>query len=82
MGALAVVAGEGVVDALAGAGSLLAALGRAGAAEVEGVWIDAQEADQAVQLPDPVLHAHDLLTSHDFRTCNASQPLILSLQVC
>lgn len=53
--ALAVVSGERVVEALAGAGVLLAALGRAGPAEVEGVGEDAQEANQTVQLPHAVL---------------------------
>lgn len=55
--AFAVVAREGVVDALAGAGVLLAALGRASAAEVERIGKDAQETDQAVQLAHPVLRA-------------------------
>lgn len=55
--AFAVVGRERVVDALAGAGRLLAALGRARAAEVERVGEDAQETNQAVQLTHPVLHA-------------------------
>ena len=57
MVAFAVVAREGVVNALAGAGVLLAALGRASAAEVERIGKDAQETDQAVQLAHPILRA-------------------------
>ncbi len=74
--AFAVVAREGVVDALAGAGVLLAALGRARAAEVEGVGEDAQEADQAVQLPHPILRTrHTPSTLLTLRTgaCQAVQ---------
>ncbi len=55
--AFAVVLGEGVVQALAGAGVFLGGLCRALGAEVEGVGEDAQEPDQAVQLAHSVLQS-------------------------
>jgi len=57
--ALAPVGFEGVVQRLAGAGLLLlllAGLGPAAVAEVVGVRVQPQEADEAVQLAHPILH--------------------------
>ncbi len=58
MVALAPVGLEGIVQGLAGARLLLlllAGLGAAAVAEVVGVRVQAQEADEAVQLTHPVL---------------------------
>lgn len=64
--ALAVILLEGVVQGAAVAGWDLGSLRCARATEVEGVWEDAQESDQAIQLAHTVLHSRHNRFSHPF----------------